>query len=58
LGIGVLRAVPSEGTAMKLMLKDRLIQIVAAPIMMLLSLILLFGLKHLEEEERQRELDL
>ncbi|WP_258761803.1 hypothetical protein [Bradyrhizobium arachidis] len=43
---------------MKVTLTDRLLQIVATPIMMLLSLILIFDMKRLEEEERQRELDL
>ena len=39
-------------------LKDRLLQIVATPIVMLLSLVLIFDLKRLEEKERQRELDM
>jgi hypothetical protein len=50
---------PNQGSgAMKVDLKTRLLRIVATPIMLVLSFILIFDLKRMEEEERQRELDL
>jgi hypothetical protein len=42
---------------MKIDLKTKILRIIAAPVMILLSLILIFDLKRMEEEERQRELD-
>jgi hypothetical protein len=50
---------PSEGSAIpRDSLKTRVLQIAAMPFIMLLGLILIFDLKRMEEEERQRELDL
>jgi hypothetical protein len=42
---------------MKVTLTERLLTIAAWPFVALLSLVLVFGLKDIEEEERQRQLD-
>lgn len=39
-------------------IKNQLVQIIFIPVLMLLSVILIFDLKQIEERERQRELEL